>query len=174
MKRGELQTIIGAFVIIILLILTFAFKNTDNSSLSWIVFLGAILGGAFLVYALTVTEVTWAKILSKIFFIIPILIAVGFLLFYGVTISYDVSKNSLTGYSNFLLGVFVWGLLILVYALEIFLFVKIDKTKNAWLKTLTWIVGISIYFVTGVIGAAIIYPPSFGTYGTPLYRPKIK
>lgn len=174
MERGEPQAIIGASLIILLLILTFAFKNTDNSTLSWVVFLGAILGGVFLVYVVTTSEVTWAKILSKAFFIIPILIAVGSLLFWGINATYDASKNSFTDYSNFLPWVFVWGLLILIYALEIFLFVKIDKTKNDLLKALTWIVGLSIYFVTGVIGAAIITPPSFGTYGTPLYRPKVK
>lgn len=174
MERGEPQAIIGVSIIILLLILTFAFKNTDNYTLSWIVFLGAILGGLFLIYVLTTSEVTWAKILSKSFFIIPILIAVGFLLFWGVTMSYNASKNSFTGYSNFLPWIFVGGILILVYALEIFLFIKIDKTKNALLKVLTWIVGISVYFVTGIIGAVIITPPSFGTYGTPLYKPKVK
>ena len=178
MEEGELQTIIGAFIIIISLILTFIFKFTYKSisrlPVSIIVFLGAIIGGSFLIYVLTTTEVKWARIVSKLFFIIPILTAVGFLSFWGITTSYNASKNSFIGYSQFLPWVFIWGILILIYALEILLFIKIDKTKNSFLKALTWIVGISIYFVTGVIGAIIVSPPFFGTYGTPMYKPKIK
>jgi hypothetical protein len=91
MERGELPAVIGIFLIIFLLVLTFAFRGTDNFTLSWIVFLGANLAGVFFVYVITSSEVEWVKVVSKAFFIIPLLIAISFLFYYGINMSYDVS-----------------------------------------------------------------------------------
>lgn len=172
MKKEEFALIFGILLIIFLAILTFIFKGTDNTGVSSIIFIGSILGGIFFVYILMVTKVKWASIVSKVFFIIPLLVAVGLLIFWGALMAYDVSRNSFTGYLEFTLGVFLWGSIIFVYILEIILFIKMDKNKNPILKVIAGIIGISTYFIVGVIGAAIVSPPSFGTYGTPLYRPK--
>ena len=131
-----------------------------------------LIGGGLLIYSLLITEVKWVKIMARVFFIIPILTAIVFIFIMGI-MAYR-TPITIADKEAFFYSFAVGSLVTLGYGLEIVLFVMVSRKSHVVLKVLTGMVGAAIYFVTGVIGAAIITPPSFGTYGTPLYKPKKK